>query len=351
MVRHKELPSNMSTDTEKKRDNHFVPRAYLKQWSNNGNTVWTYNTIVWNEHQKFWESKGVGGLAHWKDFYTQVKDDGTIDDSVEAYFDKEYESKTGEAFKKVREDSQLSDEVMDTLVDFAILQMVRTPAWFSYYSAAMADAFPLVTNKLFDKLEAELASGKPTQRIFEKTYRAPYYEPFPQLDINIDVDDKTKEITVTLPMGRRSFLASIGQILKGGVAKRMRDYNWAVIEMPKDVLLPTCDNPFVRLLVRPGMQPTLDAGVGDKNAALFMPLTPRHLLFVDVGGRTLDERQLTEDPWVIDLIRESIVQNAVRYVYYCKPSDWIVDMRPRRVDREYCLKIDEVMRSWHDSQD
>lgn len=53
----------MAADDEKKRNNHYVPQMYLKQWSNNGNTIWTYDTIAWSKRQKVWESKGAGGLA------------------------------------------------------------------------------------------------------------------------------------------------------------------------------------------------------------------------------------------------------------------------------------------------
>jgi hypothetical protein len=131
----------------------------------------------------------------------------------------------------------------------------------------------------------------------------------------------------------------------------MREYDWTIVKMPGDTVLPTCDNPFVRLCFRQDGRPSLDGAVGEIGAQLFMPLTPKHLLFTKVGGGTLESQHLVDDPWLAQLITGSIVQNALRYIYDRKKSDWIVKLRPRRVDSEYCNNMVKVMKCWNEIQD
>lgn len=339
-------------DEEKKRDNHYVPRSYLKQWSNDGRAVWAYDTIVWNKGQKVWRPVGVGGVACWKDFYSQINDDETVDDSIEILFGDEYESRAGDAFKMVRNGDVLASDDMALLVDFAILQMVRTPVWLLKSSALMAGVFPSAATEMLGKLETDYKAGLLTKHnVHEKVRSLPDNAPFPQFEIGVDVDVRAWEIAVSLPLGRKNYLASVGRVLRGDVGKCMRSFDWSVIEMPNGVLLPTCDNPFVRLCVRAGMRPTLDGAVGDPNTHLFMPLTPHHLLYANAGGARLDRRRLIGESSLVDLISGSVVQNALRYVYDRKRSDWIAELRPRRVDPEYCSKMQDVMTHWNELQD
>ncbi|MBR3159332.1 MAG: DUF4238 domain-containing protein [Atopobiaceae bacterium] len=342
----------MAEDTEKKRNNHYVPQMYLRQWSNNGNTVWTYDTIAWSERQKVWESKGVGGLAYWRDFYTQANDDDSIDDSIEKLFGDEYEWKAGEPLRKVRDGETLGSNDMSALVDFAILQMVRTPLWYMKSCALMANVFPSATTEVVDRLESEYEAGLLTaSNAQDKTASQPDSAPFPQFAFDVGVIEETSELKITMPVGRKNYLAGIGRILNGEVGRRMRGYNWSVVEMPDGVVLPTCDNPFVRLCMRPGGRPTLDGSVGDPDVHLFMPLTPHHLLFAHAGGVSFASSRLASEPNATELIAGSIVQNALRYVYDCRKSDWITRLRPRRVDPGYCNKMADMMKRWNEIQD
>lgn len=80
--------------------------------------------------------------------------------------------------------------------------------------------------------------------------------------------------------------------------------------------------------MKPKARPTLDGGIADPDTHLFMSLTPRHLLLTHVGGNNIDSSRLDSDPSLLELIMGSIVQNALRYVYDCKKSDWITELRP-----------------------
>ncbi|MBR3312865.1 MAG: DUF4238 domain-containing protein [Atopobiaceae bacterium] len=336
---------------EKKRNNHYVPRMYLRQWSSNGNTVWTYDTVVRSERQRVWESKGIGGLAYWRDFYTQVNDDDTIDDSIETLFGDEYESRAGNALKKVRGNEALTPDDMSVLVDFAVLQMVRTPTAYLNNQMAMELAFYSAASKTanrFLELEHDPTFNENAPALAEALQ--PNSSPFPQWEFSITMDESTGEYTYSMPMGRKNYLASIGHTLNGETGSRIRGYNWSVIAMPEGVVLPTCDNPFVRVDLSGLSRDSLIHYGLPRCANCFMPLTPRHLLFADAGGG-LNANGLVSDIKLLKWVSGLVVQNALRYVYDCERSDWIVKLRPRRVDPEYCEKMDDVMMYWNEIQD
>jgi hypothetical protein len=46
-----------------KRDNHFVPQFYLKNWGDNKKCVWTYNLIVPNANYPKWKRLPIKGIA------------------------------------------------------------------------------------------------------------------------------------------------------------------------------------------------------------------------------------------------------------------------------------------------
>ncbi|MBR3158802.1 MAG: DUF4238 domain-containing protein [Atopobiaceae bacterium] len=339
-------------DVEKKRDNHYVPQAYLRQWSNNGNTVWTYDTVVRDKRQNAWRSKSVRGVAHWLDFYTQVCDDGTIDDSIEVLFGENYELKASNVLKKVRENEALTSEDMSALIDFAILQMVRTPAAYLNNRTAMGLAFFSAASKTANKfleLERDPNFNENTPALVEALQ--PNCPPFPQWEFSITMDESTGDYTYSMPMGRKNYLASIGHVLNGEMGKRIRSYRWNVIKMPEGTTLPTCDNPFVRADLR-----GLDQGKKvhhdlSQCTNCFMPLTPKHLLCADSDADQPIAARLAEDDELLELVNALIVQNALRYVYDCKRSSWIEKLRPRRVDPEYCNRMDDAMRRWNEIQD
>lgn len=220
------MVSDKVSDMEKKRNSHYVAKMYLKQWTNNGNTVWTYDTIVRHAHQKVWDSKGVGSLSYWRDFYTQVTDDDTIYDSIERLFGDEYEWRAGVPLRKVREDEPLNPDDMAALVDFAILQMVRTPVWHIKSCVMIANIFPSVTTGMLERLEHEYESGLLTAHTAQvKTDVVPSVSPFPQFENGVDVLEETSELLFSLPVGRKNYLSGIGRILNGGVGRTMRGYN------------------------------------------------------------------------------------------------------------------------------
>ncbi|MEL7570097.1 MAG: DUF4238 domain-containing protein [Eubacteriaceae bacterium] len=60
--------------------NHYVPQFYLKNWSNNGQTIWTYNILVSDNKVPLWRETAISSTAALKDFYTREINEEEYDD-------------------------------------------------------------------------------------------------------------------------------------------------------------------------------------------------------------------------------------------------------------------------------
>ena len=110
------------------RNNHFVPKNYLKRWSTNGHQIWGYPLLVSNQNILMWKLYSISGIAYHTHLYTKLSVDGLETDEFERWLDKEFETPVEEAIYKATSDHNLSPMEWEKLIRFAAAQSVRTPA-------------------------------------------------------------------------------------------------------------------------------------------------------------------------------------------------------------------------------
>ena len=71
------------------RDNHYVPRLYLKNWEENGR-INIYSLIVPHDRVPFWVSRPSKSVAFQKNLYTRIEQGEELDD-FEKVFSKRFE--------------------------------------------------------------------------------------------------------------------------------------------------------------------------------------------------------------------------------------------------------------------
>lgn len=328
-----------------KRNNHIVPASYLRSWSRNGNTVQCYDTIARNIGQGIWRSSSIKHAAYWRDFYSQHDNEG-IDDSIEEYLNDSFENDAAGVLKRLWQDKPLNDDDKAILVRFAILQMVRTPAWFAKSNEVTRTVFPQAMEETVSGVIADIDAGRIDRVRQYDDYEALHTKsPFPSTPLETHLDETESQIVSTITLGRENYLASIGNVLNGNVGALMKSYEWAIIRTPEGFELPTSDNPFVRLAYNNDYDYGLDAGIGAKGSDLFMPLTPHHLLITEIGADAI-RADLLESERYRKLIKKAIVENATRYIYCVEPDSEIIEMRPRVIDPDYCEWFDRIMQDW-----
>lgn len=327
--------------------NHYVPQLYLKMWSSNGITLYTYDTVAPNNGVKVWRSSPIKSSACWTDFYTRIID-GADNDDVETYLDERYEAPAKIVFEKISKNVLLSPEDTATLIDFLTIQMCRTPGWYLKISDMYPKAFESASTEVFEHINDASKRGTLEQEI-QETLTSPQRAEVTGFNppLKIEIDPNSGLIEIDTVVGRSIFLETIKQIEVGAAGKALRSHCWRIVEVPVTNPLPTSDNPVMLLSINQDGSYNFDGGVAQKNVDIIMPLTPRHFLFTEVGKNRTAIDSIVFDEAKITFIRNAIIDNATRYIYAIRPIDEIQNIRPRIIDPEYYHKLNESRINWH----
>lgn len=90
-------------------NNHYVPQFYLKNWSEDRNTIFTYPLLVSNENVPYWNRESIRNIAVWRDLYTRKIEQQEIDD-FESWFDREFEMPMKPVLDKLLRDKKLQKQ-------------------------------------------------------------------------------------------------------------------------------------------------------------------------------------------------------------------------------------------------
>lgn len=327
-----------------RKDNHYVPKLYLKRWARNGK-IPTYRLLVPSENAPLWKEHSLKGIAFHQHLYTYFAGREETDE-FERWLDKEFENPAEDAIRRVIEEERLSPEHWRRLSRFAVAQDVRTPARLKEFLAQQRNTLQELMNETVEdsvsELEASLKTGVPLPETVADTANA-----FP-LKVSIQSDSTgggtLKAQTI---VGRRLWLWNVRHLLTSTI-NRLPAYRWTILHAPAGISWPTTDNPVVRLNFTNSSHYDFGGGWGVKNGDIFLPLSPKHLLYTCVGRKTW-QRGTTLDEGTARLIRKIIVEHGDRYVFAQDTSD-IHLIRPRKVCLETYRLEQAAWQNWHSEQ-
>ena len=81
------------------RDNHYLPRMYLKPWETASERVWTYRILVPHENVEIWKPFSSKSVGHHLHLYPR-QSAGNESDEIERWFDREFETPAEEPLTK-----------------------------------------------------------------------------------------------------------------------------------------------------------------------------------------------------------------------------------------------------------
>jgi len=90
-------------------------------------------------------------------------------------------------------------------------------------------------------------------------------------------------------------------------------------------------------------------GWGSKGTEIFMPISPNHLLYTQVGVRP-PLRGTQFSPAQAEIIRRCIAEHAHRLILASKPDANIVSLRPRTVNADLVKHENAQWAKWHEEQ-
>lgn len=328
------------------RDNHFVPRLYLKNFSTVSGEVCAYRTLVSDSDVPVWKAVNVAGTGYAKNLYTRTVRGEELDD-IEQWLNSEFESPAKEPLRRVLDDRELTRSDWEILVRFLAAQIVRTPAflikslplWNRIAPASLDQAYWGVEARLREAIESgETIIVDP----------ATHDEYFP---IKIERKDlpaeKRVQFTTKIVVGRGMWFSAMKHLLTNSLGV-LHNHQWTIFRAPRGLEWFTSDDPVICLNFRSENDYDFDGGWGREHANILFPLSSRHLMFTQIGANKCLERVPSRDH--ARLFRRMIATHAHRTIYSLNEDSRIPKLRPREVNGTDFKNEKVAWATWYDNQ-
>jgi hypothetical protein len=160
-------------------------------------------------------------------------------------------------------------------------------------------------------------------------------------------DSDQATVRAVLPGGRRLWIASMRHLLTGA-AETLCKHRWSIAEPAGDAEWLLTDHPVLRLNYYGPGRYDFGGGWGNPGSEIMMPVSPRHLLYVQVGSKALS--RLTFSHEQTRAVQQLLVERAHRWVFARRPAAWVAEVRPRVVDPETLKAEAKAWDDWHQDQ-
>lgn len=332
-----------------KTKNHFVPSSYLRSWTGNNNKLWQYALLVSHENVPYWAPKNPSETSYREHLYTQDID-GRLSDDLENWFAREIENPAARVLVKVANGDHLTDAERGTLLRFTALQDIRTPARLIEHIKRTRQTIKPIMEDVLDKAAAQIEAGTiPEQSSPAHSVDGPGRSAFPANVVVKPSSDPDKALLgVEVTPGRATWLYSLPGLLKEAESA-FRQHRWKIMKPAKGYVWPTSDNPVIRLNYYNDEHYDFKGGWDREGGDILFPLTPRHLLFTNIGQKSPPAKSRFDED-VTRRIIKVISQSAHRTIFTAKRDALVCELRPREVNDPKYRREQEEWRSWHDEQ-
>jgi len=148
--------------------------------------------------------------------------------------------------------------------------------------------------------------------------------------------------------GRGLWLFGIRHLLTQ-TASVLIKHQWTILKPPADINWFTSDDPVIRLNYYNHDKYDFSGGWGKPGTEILLPLSPRHLLYTQVGKRPprrgdILSRERTE------MMRRFIAEHAHRMIFAKETDNDVPKLRPRIVNSQQFKDEEEQWRNWHEQQ-
>jgi hypothetical protein len=327
--------------------NHYVPSLYLKHFSDSG-YLYRYRTLVPNSAVAQWKRFNTAGVGYGLHLYTRTLAHGDSDE-IEKWLNEDFENPAERSLSKAVNDERLEKEDYRLLVRFLATQIVRTPAFLvenlPRWQEQTKSQLEETLQNLKKALEQSRATGQPIQ-----SQPVPNSEYFPPLRVTKEPaqDGKSVVLKTETVVGRGTWLFAMRHLLTSTL-DRLADHRWTILSAEDDLPWFTTDDPVVRLNFRSPSDYDFEGGWGIQKTNIFLPLSPKHLLFTQVGEKTYQRGEVLPRHIAI-MLRRMIAEHAHRYIFSLNKDPTIPTYRRRVVNAEAVKHEHEQWRRWHEDQ-
>lgn len=326
-----------------KRDNHYVPRTYLKRWATDKKT-WVYTLLVPHENVPVLDFLPIKGLAYQKNLYVRVKGMAEADD-FEVDFDSRFECPASRPLEKLCNGERLSGEEWKCVSEYIASQYVRTPAFYHN----LQDFLPRTVENIISEL------GKKLYGLKEIPHSTRPKEPASDLlPLKFSITDEKYDENHTIAridtvVGKSMWLFAIQKELRDDseMMTAMRNMKWSIVTSPANMYWPTSDNPVAIVHIMSDGRFKISRGLANKNSMIVFPVSPTKLLLGKPRNRF--DYRFEADMKLYAKIKEVIIQNAFLQVYSLEKDESIPLIRARTIDQDNFNRIHKEFDKWYES--
>lgn len=319
----------------------------MKRWTDQSGHLWAYRLVVSHPNVPLWKRKTPGGVAYHKHLYTRAATPGDSDE-IEKWLDSEFEAPGAHAIDKAISGARLASQDWRRLIRFVAAQDVRTPArliemlkrWNGQMQQVIDDTVSAAAQELKD------AHEKGTELVRKADPDAKYFPS--RVIIEHEGEEETASLRVETIIGRGMWLYAIRYMLKNTATALLR-HRWSILRSAPNNEWVTSDRPVVCLNYHDPSNYDFGGGWGSTGTEIFLPLSPRHLMYTKVGSKP-PARGTVLSVNDTHALQRMIVENAHRYVFAIRPDAAVEQIRPRLVDAEIFRSESDQWKRWHDEQ-
>ena len=151
-----------------------------------------------------------------------------------------------------------------------------------------------------------------------------------------------------LTLGRGLWLWSMQHVLTLTL-RSLYKHRWTILESPDGISWFTSDDPVIKLNFTSENEYTFGGGWGSTGTDLILPLSPRHLLFTQIG-KPVPRRGTRMVSEKASLLRRIIAEHAHRYIFASFADPFVEQVRPRVVNPDAIKEEALQWRHWHGEQ-
>ena len=327
--------------------NHYVPRLYLKHFADESGYLYRYKTLIPKSNVRKWKRVNIGGVGYHLHLYTRVLADGQTDE-IEQWLNRDFETPAEESIGKAVTGDRLTKEDYRLLTRFVAAQIVRTPAFLIENLPRWRELAEREVKQVSKRIEDRIAQSRYTSESFEEE-PSPDTEYYPfRISSENSPDGKSVFLKAETVVGRGTWIFAMRHLLINTV-HRLSEHKWTILSAEDDLPWFTTDDPVVRLNFRNASDYDFKGAWGVPKTNIFLPLSPSHLLFTQVGERSFQRNEILPRHMAIT-IRKMIAEHAHRYIFSPAPDNTIPQFRPQIVDADAMKNEQEQWRIWHEEQ-
>ena len=331
------------------RDNHYVPQLYLKQWSPDGLHVWAYRTLVSHDNVPEWNYRSISQVAFQRDLYTEIEDGKEVD-RFEKWVEAKFERPVQESIQKVLNDKPLSSFDWERLVGFLGAQDVRTPLNYLESFERWKKTLPNLIENTLEKSIRRFEQNKKPDPIKPSSQTVPdLFEDLLKVEMISSKQSETGQgyISAEITAGRKLWLQSQRRFLTKTFSV-LKNNKWCIVRPAQGLQWFTSDHPVVKLNFYSGGNYDLKGGWGKEGGNIFMPVSPNHLLFTQIGDDIPD--YLTLSPEQTIQFQILLAERALRWIFAHEQLKIVNKFRPRYVDADIYNREMNMWSNWHEHQ-